>query len=692
MVWTADDISKLERTLAHALPASFAQQSDDRLEFIARVLRGELHVEQRATPAEVMLPPSSEIDALLHTLSAAATAALAMEDSSLLLCVAHHLKRPGHRGAPSTTVELPPALPTSMYFGAQTLLASVESGAISPLSGRWVASLFASRGDRLVRRQELPPEAFVSTAALRALVDSLGPDFGLAFVALSYRWLSRDHPDPNGFHLGIVGDVCRSYLGLDDSGEPGESFDSDKRSPLLAACAQHGVMRADFALFWDFGSLHQKPRSPSEQIAFEGGLKALPSWYGHQDTLCWVSANSSNPGLAQLTAHWSCVRTLVCGTQMQTRLPPGFGGLPYEASGWCYVESSMSACIKHGLRRLDLGLSGGVSPSTWGGSGAVSAYGSERIFDQYRLDVVCAADRPPPPTPAEVRRRLHDEKSFTNSSDASVVAQLYESFFEEATASATSLSFPRVGWGAAELRAFLEVLPAFGALTSLDLSYQPHDYTPNPGKLLAAALTAGRTPPNLAHVAVDGLSLPLDDLRGRIPTPAVDLSGHGQKLRDTSAYIIAAVLPTSPGAPLRSLDLTMSAIGEHAADAIADAVVACASLVTFGPIPIAALRADSLEELDLQNGTMMAAENASLARLLVRTARLRRLVLAFNGVDAHAARLFARALADGATGLRELDVRHNPLQDKGSDNVSARDELAQAAARGGAATAVKLLM
>ena len=44
----------------------------------------------------------------------------------------------------------------STYFGAEALLASVESGAIAPLRGRYLLQLHA-RGGRLVRRQEMPP-------------------------------------------------------------------------------------------------------------------------------------------------------------------------------------------------------------------------------------------------------------------------------------------------------------------------------------------------------------------------------------------------------------------------------------------------------------------------------------------------------------------------------------------------------
>jgi len=42
----------------------------------------------------------------------------------------------------------------------------------------------------------LPAEAFLSPLAAIAALESR------SFATLSYRWLTREHPDPNAFHLG----------------------------------------------------------------------------------------------------------------------------------------------------------------------------------------------------------------------------------------------------------------------------------------------------------------------------------------------------------------------------------------------------------------------------------------------------------------------------------------------------------
>ena len=74
--------------------------------------------------------------------------------------------------------------PRPPHFGPEALLASVESGAIAALRGRWLVDLEA-RGGRVQRRQDLPPEAFFPANELRRLVEALGDDYGLLFVGLS---------------------------------------------------------------------------------------------------------------------------------------------------------------------------------------------------------------------------------------------------------------------------------------------------------------------------------------------------------------------------------------------------------------------------------------------------------------------------------------------------------------------------
>ena len=150
----------------------------------------------------------------------------------------------------------------------------------------------------------------------------------------------------------------------------------------------------------DFGSLFQQPRDEEQEKLFKEGLKASNVWYGHESTVCW----------------------------MQTELPPGLrfdAGIAqtYDESGWCFVEAAISAGLKVGTRRLDL------AKRTDKAMGCM--YGGSSFVLEVMLDHVCAAARPPPLLPDEVRRRL-DEKKFTSKADVDVVDGLYRAFLSGA--------------------------------------------------------------------------------------------------------------------------------------------------------------------------------------------------------------------------------------------------------------------
>ena len=59
------------------------------------------------------------------------------------------------------------------------------------------------------------------------------------------RWLTKEHPDPDAFHLAIVAAVAELYLNERGGGH-------EKGSPLTNAFKKAGLNEAsaDFALFW----------------------------------------------------------------------------------------------------------------------------------------------------------------------------------------------------------------------------------------------------------------------------------------------------------------------------------------------------------------------------------------------------------------------------------------------------------
>ena len=358
---------------------------------------------------------------------------------------------------------------------------------------------------------------------------------------------------------------------------------------------------------------------------------------------------------------------------MQTELPNGFEGVSYESSGWCFVEAALSAVIKRAGRRLDLAKR---TDDAMNGH-----YGGENIIDDYRLDIVCAAKQQPPLSPKAVERLLETQKTFTARADVTVVSALYRRFFDAVAAEATTLSFRGVDWADDELKAFLAVMPCFTTLTDLDLCHNravTHEgaeavtrailkrNASNGGCAAIRALRLDDAPP-LPVLALTGRSA----ARGVASGLSLDLSfGKPCPLRGRSAVAIALLMQSN--ARLTGVDIRGNSIDKRGAEVLADAVHACTSLVTFGPIAVAELRTSSPVRLDLSNSTLMLPEVLVLAQLLPMCITLEELSLAFNGVDADGARALAEAVASGAPQLQSLDVRHNPVaHDKDSDAEDA---------------------
>ena len=355
------------------------------------------------------------------------------------------------------------------YFDPEALLESIANGSIALTRGRWIIAHFEA-GGKLMRRQDLPPEAFFTVDELRKLVAELGDDWGLLFVTISYRWLTAIHPDPDGFHLSIIAKVAKLYLKAE------KLFGRSSCSPLVDAFERAGYSRdeADFGMMWDFMSLHQKPgggeRTPEEAALFKLGLGALPIWYGHADTVMW----------------------------MQPELPAGFGermaelGLAetYESSGWCFVESSVSSGVKHADKRLNLGLRTELAME--------NAYGGLST-DEWCLTRVCSASRQPPMDPVWVAQELRTTKKFTGKGDVPVVEALYKDYFEGVASTATVLTFSNLQWGDAEAATLSLVLLRYVRLGSLDLSM--NDIGSDGAQCLSKALKSHPTLQSLKYAA-----------------------------------------------------------------------------------------------------------------------------------------------------------------------------------------------
>ncbi len=260
------------------------------------------------------------------------------------------------------------------------------------------------KSDPIVRRQELPDEAFWpagDAVRLWGKKDPTGDDTHF-FCALSYGWIQQGDPDRDCFTLGRVGVILAMHLRY-FGGSIG--------------------LGGDCALFWDFGSLHQMPRSEAEGLLIRVALRYMQLVY----------------------AHWRV-------TVLRLEALPG-GVRRLRDRGWPHLERHAGA------------LKGSVwtfftFPDPWEPAGG----GDIRDFK---------AGRPPPLAPAAFGAELR-EKQFTFRGDHATVEQLYRRLWGHQTG-AEELVFVDLGWGPEEGRHLAAALRtgAFRRLRSLRVGGNP---------------------------------------------------------------------------------------------------------------------------------------------------------------------------------------------------------------------------
>ncbi|EOD10939.1 hypothetical protein EMIHUDRAFT_358041, partial [Emiliania huxleyi CCMP1516] len=289
----------------------------------------------------------------------------------------------------------------------------------------------AEAGGVLTHRQALPKEAFLSFADL--------VEATLPVAALSYPWLTKDHPDPRGANLARVARALKALTG--------------------------GIMR--LGVFWDFGSLHQHPdppngvlRTEAQNALFKQGLGCLGTLYSHPHTYVLRLTSFPDGHKAEDQAE---------GTNVAK----------YFDRGWCATENAWASLTKSGYLSLDLGK---------------MRAGKEYNWDSLTDDCTQDGGRRPPLLPSAFAAEL-ESKSFTNGKDDKpLVKQLYEDAFEEQFGKATVLNYEGLDWGGAEAAQLAEVL-ASGAAPRLELLYLSGNQIGDEGcKALAAALKEGAAP------------------------------------------------------------------------------------------------------------------------------------------------------------------------------------------------------
>lgn len=291
-------------------------------------------------------------------------------------------------------------------------LESLQNGTLRILSAAWLLQM---PSDYILQRcQDLPDAAFLSPDVAAELYRR-----PLGLVVVSYPWLSRQHPDPTGFHLRLF----RVYL------EKHVSY-------LVTADTQ------DFGVFWDYATIPQRglngELSEGERRRQKAGMAAVNKLYGSPDTV---------KVLLKSMPDCSCDKLNL---------------MPYDQRGWCLFEATVASLVTPAHRLLDLGLETARAILDKDGS------------EWPEIQKAATAQRKPPLHPAIMKAEL-GVTSFTKGHvDRALVEEKYEEFFYQVVPFAKVFLLTNFsdtsGWNDCNMKNFSLALPAFSRLSFLRMS------------------------------------------------------------------------------------------------------------------------------------------------------------------------------------------------------------------------------
>lgn len=274
--------------------------------------------------------------------------------------------------------------------------ALLQDGSAALVKGSWLVEHSQNEGSRLPRRQDMPLEAFWDVDELM-----VGEQvrLGHEIVAVSHCWFTPEHPDPDGQQLQSISRFVGAF--------------SDSRP---------GLLPSRVALFVDWCSLPQEPRSVSEDALFQQAIARSEIWFAHKASFVW-----------QLT-----------------RVPDR--AMPYHKRGWPLFEEAVCSLFPVSGQCLDLASVqfGGDCPR---GKDAA---------------VACATPRRPPIAPKVLAAKLRG-CTFSRPEDLELLVARYETAFHAIAGSFECLDCRCLGWGDTEASTLSEALPHFKNLRELDL-------------------------------------------------------------------------------------------------------------------------------------------------------------------------------------------------------------------------------
>ena len=289
-------------------------------------------------------------------------------------------------------------------------------------------------GQRMPKCQDVPSEFILD-------VDDPELDWErLEIAVVSYCWISRDHPDPSGYHLETLASLCRFFLqgSFENAQESYVTEDYYMTRDVLRKqgyCFGSGDGRP-VGVFLDWMSVPQdKPqgsRTTDETSRFEKALTNINIWYAHNHTITW----------------------------RLTTLPEGLSRPGYEESGWTTFEKCVSGLVSKQSNLLHIDETAREAVL----NGMHIFLGHEVPLEDYMTVTLLFMDRQrgAPMTPEAFNVSI-DDKAFTNGADKyRVVIPKYCETFMAVITDAEELKFSCMGLDDEAAREIITLVETLG--------------------------------------------------------------------------------------------------------------------------------------------------------------------------------------------------------------------------------------
>lgn len=318
----------------------------------------------------------------------------------------------------------------------------LASGAVSLLKGSWLVDFAEGvEGERpLPRRQDLPAESFWQPDDLFALTRSGQRELrsGHEIIAFSHCWLSAEHPDPHRSQVEKLGRFVKGW-----------------------ANKQSGLLTTRVAVYIDWCSLMQEPRTAAETALFARGQEQAMLWFCHK----------------------------LVHVMLLTQTPRGVN--PYLARGWTFFESAVGVIKAHwGGNVFDMGrCESGARHIERGWPNTSIAMSVLVELNNSSLDSatfqMSSPPRRPPLTPKKFAQIL-ETKILAERSDIETLVRQYTDTFHAFANSMVVLDYSGLDWGDHDAEMVADALPSFTRLKELNMSH--NELTEMGAGLLAAEI------------------------------------------------------------------------------------------------------------------------------------------------------------------------------------------------------------